>query len=105
MESRKGFGFTPKLNRGAFAPGHQPPGAEISQHVHRRDVSEGEEDRVAIGMQGASGVKGSDCLMDGGVAREIDYWHVKSPSGPLKSISEALLNAVREKSCENWKRD
>lgn len=75
LQSRKDFGFTPEFDRGAFAPAHQAPGAEIGQHIHGGDVHKGEEDRVAIGMQGASGVKGSDGLMDGGVSGEGDDGH------------------------------
>lgn len=86
-------------------PGHQPPGAEESQDIQGGNVDKAQEQGVAVGVEGTSGMKGSDGLMDGCVAREIDYWHVKSPSGPMKSISKALLNSVREKSCENWKRD
>lgn len=70
LQGRQGFGITPELDRGAFTSGHQPPGAEIGQHVHRRNVSEGEEDVVAVGMQRIAGLKGGHGLMDGGADRK-----------------------------------
>jgi hypothetical protein len=56
-------------------------------------------------MQSTGGEYRGNGLMDSGVARESDNWHVKSPSGPLKSVSKSVLNSVREKSCENRKRN
>jgi hypothetical protein len=78
LQGRKRFGITAQLDRGAFASGHQAPGSEIGQHVHRWDVGEGEEDRVAIGMQRIAGPKGGNGLMDGGVNGEGDDGHISS---------------------------
>lgn len=105
LQIREDFGVSFQLDGGALLPGHQPPGAEEGQDIQGGDVDKAQEQGVAVGVEGTSGVDGGNGLVDGGVARESDYWHVKSPSGPLKSISKALLNTVREKSCENWKRD
>ena len=75
LKNHQGFGLTTQLDGGANTPSHQAPGAEIGQHIHGGDVHKGEEHCVAIGMQGASGVKGSDGLMDGGVSGEGDDGH------------------------------